>query len=69
MLTITLFDGTTPLIYASKYLTSGYKTDIRYIAILLQFSSNPNLITKDSTSGLESSALNTAATTSIEYVK
>ena len=65
----TAFDGTTPLIYASKYLTSNYKTDIRYIAILLRFGADPNKITTDSVMGLERNALNVAAVTSIEYVK
>ena len=65
----TAFDGTTPLIYASKYLTSNYKTDIRYIAALLQFGADPNKITTDSVMGLERDALNVAAVTSIEYVK
>ena len=65
----TAFDGTTPLIYASKYLTSNYKTDIRYIAALLQFGADPNRITTDSVMGLERDALNAAAVTSIEYVK
>jgi len=65
----TSFDGTTPLIYASKYLTSSYKTDIRYITILLQFGADPNKVTKDSLSGLERDALNVAASTSLEYVK
>ena len=65
----TAFDGTTPLIYASKYLTSNYKTDIRYIAALLQFGADPNKITTDSVTGLERDALNAAAVTSIEYVK
>ena len=65
----TAFDGTTPLIYASKYLSSNYKTDIRYIAALLQFGADPNRITTDSVMGLERDALNAAAVTSIEYVK
>lgn len=65
----TAFDGTTPLIYASKYLTSNYKTDIRYITALLQFGADPNKITTDSVMGLERNALNAAVVTSIEYVK
>ena len=65
----TAYDGTTPLIYASKYLTSKYKTDIRYIVALLQFGADPNKITTDSITGLERDALNAAAVTSIEYVK
>ena len=44
----TAFDGTTPLIYASRFLTSEYKADIRYIAILLKFGADPNKVTKDS---------------------
>lgn len=65
----TAFDGTTPLIYASKYRTSKYKTDIRYIVALLKFGADPNKITTDSVTGLERDALNAAAVTSIEYVK
>lgn len=65
----TAFDGTTPLIYASKYLNSKYETDIRYIAILLNFGADPNKITTDSVSGLKSDALDVTAVTSIEYVK
>lgn len=65
----TSFDGTTPLIYASKYLDSNYKSDIRYIAVLLQYGADSNKITRDSVSGLERDALNAAATTSVEYVK
>ncbi len=65
----TSFDGTTPLIYASKYMDSNYKSDVRYIAILLQFGADPNKITRDSVSELERNALNAAAVTSIENVK
>lgn len=65
----TAFDGTTPLIYASGFLTSEYKADSRYIAILLKFGAEPNKITKDSVSGLKTNALDVAAITSIEYVK
>ncbi len=50
------FDGTTPLIYASRFLTSEYKADIRYIAKLLKFGAETNKITKDSVSGLERNA-------------
>lgn len=46
----TAFDGTTPLIYASRFLTSEYKADSRYIAILLKFGADPNKVTKDSVS-------------------
>ena len=63
------FDGTTPLIYASRFLTSEYKADSRYIAILLKFGADPNKVTKDSVSGLKTNALDVAAITSIEYVK
>lgn len=63
------FDGTTPLIYASRFLTSEYKADSRYIAILLKFGADPNKVTKDSVSELKTNALDVAATTSIEYVK
>ena len=65
----TAFDGTTPLIYASRFLTSEYKADSRYIAILLKFGADPNKVTKDSVSGLKTNALDAAAVTSIEYVK
>ncbi|MDE6265104.1 MAG: ankyrin repeat domain-containing protein [Paramuribaculum sp.] len=62
-------DGTTPLIYASKYLSYNYQPDTRYIETLLLHGADPNIITVDACSGLSRNPLSAAATTSVEYVK